>query len=106
MLAEKYRIQAKKGGEWKTQELFSSTDDYSKACAAVDQLTKTGEFDEVRMLEAITDKTTEKLIYKLRYSGDGRIDKPARESDISPPPLSAGKTTVQKRNYRRMDLPS
>lgn len=77
-MIEKFRVQAKKNGEWKTQKLFSEEEEPSLACTLADQISKSKNFDEVRVLEAIVDAALGKTTYTLKYS-------PKDEADFLPP---------------------
>lgn len=67
-MAEKYRVQAKADGEWKTRKLFYADEDYSLACTHADEIFETGDFDEVRILEAKADVASGKISYTLKYT--------------------------------------
>ncbi|NVK17121.1 MAG: hypothetical protein HWE30_00345 [Methylocystaceae bacterium] len=67
-MIEKYRIQAKTNGEWKTQLIFSEDETYHQVRMACDRIMASGGFEDVRILEVYKNVKSGKPAYRESYS--------------------------------------
>jgi hypothetical protein len=81
-LTEKFRIQTKLDGEWKTQKLFSNKEEFSNVLSTAQHMSQANEFDEVRVLEAYENEADEKISYKQKYSSRDIFQATSEEDEL------------------------
>ena len=90
---DRYRIQAKTDGAWKTQMVFSSRDSYGDARSETEKLVASGRFEAVRILEAYTDRKSGEKAYRIAFK-------------LAPPPTEKplNETASEKRTRSKPEV--